>query len=181
MKFIVASTLLAALPAWVHAVIITNSNFDNIQVGKPFEITWSEATGPVTLTLKDGPKDNLETVSQLISGATGESYSWTPASSLPSGTYAIEINDGTDVNYSQQFEVTGGSSSSTSASSTGSRTSSTTITSTTSSETTSSTSSTTSSTSQSTSTSGTTSGTTSTSTSTRSSSSKLNMRDIENH
>ncbi|KAI0385790.1 Ser-Thr-rich glycosyl-phosphatidyl-inositol-anchored membrane family-domain-containing protein [Hypomontagnella monticulosa] len=180
MKFIVASAFLAALPAWVQAVLITNSDFDNIEAGKPFEITWSEATGPVTLTLKDGPSDNLVTVSQITSGATGESFTWTPSTSLPSGTYAIEINDGTDVNYSKQFEVTGGSaSSSTSASSTASRTSSTVTSTTTSSETTSSASSTTSSTSESTSTSGTTSTSSSTRSSSTSSSSKTSAATSE--
>ncbi|KAI1099406.1 Ser-Thr-rich glycosyl-phosphatidyl-inositol-anchored membrane family-domain-containing protein [Jackrogersella minutella] len=117
MKNVFASILLAALPAW--AVQITNSNFDGIAVGKPFEITWSEATGPVTLTLKNGASDNLQTVGEITSGQTGDSYSWTPSTSLATDTYALEINDGTDVNYSKQFELEGGSaSSSTSASST---------------------------------------------------------------
>ncbi|OTA97920.1 hypothetical protein M434DRAFT_391532 [Hypoxylon sp. CO27-5] len=114
MKFTIISAILAAVPAW--AVSITNSNFEGIQVGKPFEITWSGAAGAVTLTLKDGPSDNLQTVDQLTSGQTGDSYTWVPSSSLSTGTYALEINDGTDVNYSQQFEVEGGSVSSTSAS-----------------------------------------------------------------
>ncbi|KAI0148123.1 Ser-Thr-rich glycosyl-phosphatidyl-inositol-anchored membrane family-domain-containing protein [Hypoxylon sp. NC0597] len=114
MKFTIVSAILAAIPAW--AVSITNSNFEGIAVGKPFEITWSGAAGAVTLTLKDGPSDNLQTVGQITSGQTGESYTWVPSSSLSTGTYALEINDGTDVNYSQQFEVSGGSASSTSAS-----------------------------------------------------------------
>ncbi|KAI1773985.1 Ser-Thr-rich glycosyl-phosphatidyl-inositol-anchored membrane family-domain-containing protein [Hypoxylon cercidicola] len=151
MKTAFLATLLAALPAWVSAITITNSNFDGIEVGKAFEVTWSDATGPVTLTLKDGPSENLETVGELTSGETGESYTWVPSSSLPSGTYALEISDGTDVNYSKQFEVTGGSassssSSSSSVSSTASSTStSSTVSSTTVSSTTSSASATTSS------------------------------------
>ncbi|KAI2618464.1 Ser-Thr-rich glycosyl-phosphatidyl-inositol-anchored membrane family-domain-containing protein [Hypoxylon sp. NC1633] len=148
MKSVIVSVILAALPAWVQAVLITNSNFNGIEAGKPFEITWSGATGAVTLTLKDGPADNLKTVSEIVSGATGESYSWTPSSSLSSGTYALEISDGTDVNYSQQFDVSGGSASSaasstvssTSASSTASSTVSSTSTSTSSSASSSSTS-----------------------------------------
>ncbi|KAI0842843.1 Ser-Thr-rich glycosyl-phosphatidyl-inositol-anchored membrane family-domain-containing protein [Hypoxylon sp. FL0890] len=125
MKFTIFASILAALPAW--AVTITNSNFDNIEVGKPFEITWSGATGPVTLTLKDGSSDNLQTVGEITSGQTGESYTWVPDSSLSTGTYALEINDGTDVNYSKQFDVEGGSASSTPASITVSSTLSTSI------------------------------------------------------
>ncbi|KAI1468637.1 Ser-Thr-rich glycosyl-phosphatidyl-inositol-anchored membrane family-domain-containing protein [Daldinia caldariorum] len=123
MKVSFVSAVLAVLPAWVNAVVITNSNFDDIEVGKPFEVTWSDAAGPVSLTLKDGPSDNLKTVSELTSGETGTSYTWVPSSDLSSGTYALEINDGSDVNYSQQFEISGGSASGTSASSTVSETS----------------------------------------------------------
>ncbi|KAI1390281.1 Ser-Thr-rich glycosyl-phosphatidyl-inositol-anchored membrane family-domain-containing protein [Hypoxylon trugodes] len=118
MKSLSLVAILAALPAWVSAVLITNSNFEGITAGKPFEITWSDAAGPVTLTLKDGPAGNLETVGEITSGQTGESYTWVPSASLPSGTtYALEISDGTDVNYSKQFSVEGGSASSSASSS----------------------------------------------------------------
>ncbi|KAI1660187.1 Ser-Thr-rich glycosyl-phosphatidyl-inositol-anchored membrane family-domain-containing protein [Daldinia decipiens] len=123
MKVSFITTILAALPAWVSAVAITNTNFNGIQAGKAFEVTWSDAVGPVSLTLKDGPSDNLKTVSEITSGQTGTSYTWVPSSSLPSGTYALEINDGSEVNYSQQFEISGGSASSSSVSTTASQTS----------------------------------------------------------
>ncbi|KAI6093263.1 Ser-Thr-rich glycosyl-phosphatidyl-inositol-anchored membrane family-domain-containing protein [Hypoxylon rubiginosum] len=152
MKTAFLATFLAAIPAWVSAVMITNTNFDGVEAGKAFEVTWSDATGPVTLTLKDGPAENLNTVGEITSGETGESYTWIPDSSLPSGTYAIEISDGTDVNYSKQFDIAGGSASSSSAISTTSATStSTVVSSTTASSTTSSASSTSSSASSSTS------------------------------
>ncbi|KAI1461900.1 Ser-Thr-rich glycosyl-phosphatidyl-inositol-anchored membrane family-domain-containing protein [Annulohypoxylon moriforme] len=123
MKNVFVTILLAALPAW--AVQFTNTNFDGITAGKPFDITWTDASGSVTLTLKNGESDNLQTVGEITSGQTGESYTWTPSTSLASGTYALEINDGTEVNYSKQFEITGGSSSATSSSTTASSTSST--------------------------------------------------------
>lgn len=66
MKYTVLAAILAALPAWVSAVLITNSNFNDVEAGKPFDITWSEATGAVTLTLKDGPSDNLQTVGEIV-------------------------------------------------------------------------------------------------------------------
>ncbi|KAI1075820.1 hypothetical protein F5B20DRAFT_584985 [Whalleya microplaca] len=111
MKSVIYSALLAALSGLANAVIITNSNFDGIEAGQPFEITWDEATGPVTLTLKSGAANNLNTVAQITTGATGSSFTWTPATSLASGQYAFEISDGTNVNYSQQFPISGGSAS----------------------------------------------------------------------
>ncbi|KAI5861736.1 Ser-Thr-rich glycosyl-phosphatidyl-inositol-anchored membrane family-domain-containing protein [Durotheca rogersii] len=113
MKFTILPAVLAALPGLVDAVIITNSNFDGIRAGQAFEITWDEALGPVSITLKEGNADNLQTVAELTSNQTGDSYTWVPSSSLPTGTYALEINDGTDVNYSEQFQVQGGAASST--------------------------------------------------------------------
>lgn len=65
MKSFTIAAILAALPAWVNAVAITNTNFDGIEAGKPFEVTWSGAAGPVAITLKDGAADNLQTVSEL--------------------------------------------------------------------------------------------------------------------
>lgn len=65
MKTAFLATFLAAIPAWVSAVMITNTNFDGVEAGKAFEVTWSDATGPVTLTLKDGPAENLNTVGEI--------------------------------------------------------------------------------------------------------------------
>ncbi|RYP76148.1 hypothetical protein DL771_001972 [Monosporascus sp. 5C6A] len=109
MKFTISSIVFAGLAT--ARVILTNSDFSDITAGEPFTITWSDATGPVTLTLKDGPADDLSTVSVITSGQTGESFTWTPSESLPSGTYALEISDGSDINYSSQFEVSGGAAS----------------------------------------------------------------------
>ncbi|KAI0175569.1 hypothetical protein GGR52DRAFT_537276 [Hypoxylon sp. FL1284] len=128
MKSIVLAAFLAALPAW--AVEITNSNFDGIQTGQPFDITWSDAAGAVTLTLKNGSSDNLQTVGEITSGQTGESYTWTPDTSLTSGTYALEIDDGTDTNYSPQFDIAGASASASSSASVSSTASSTSVSST---------------------------------------------------
>lgn len=108
MKFIVSSLIFAGL-AYAQ-VAFTNSDFSEIEAGTPFEITWAEATGPVTITLKTGPSDNLETVTTIASNQSGESFSWTPSATLsPGEQYALEITDGTDVNYSVQFTVGGGS------------------------------------------------------------------------
>lgn len=46
--------LLAATCSVSQALRFTNSNFHNITVGTPFNITWTDASGPVTLTLLKG-------------------------------------------------------------------------------------------------------------------------------
>ena len=131
MKFIILS-IFASLAS---AVSFTNSagDFADIEVGKPFEISWTDAQGPVTVTLKSGPSDNLVDVSTITcefplrcldrwlppiqdpsangstAGETGDSFTWTPPSDLSEGTrYAFEITDGGEVNYSEQFLVAGG-------------------------------------------------------------------------
>ncbi|KAK5629823.1 hypothetical protein RRF57_005538 [Xylaria bambusicola] len=107
----------------MKAVELTNSNFDGIEAGSTFEITWDDAEGPVTLTLKNGPENDLQTVEAITSGASGGSYVWNVDSNLVSGDYAIEITDGVDVNYSQMFPVAGTDAPSSTASSTGTVTS----------------------------------------------------------
>ncbi|OLN88796.1 hypothetical protein CCHL11_01990 [Colletotrichum chlorophyti] len=100
------SILVAGLAAIAQAVELTNSNYD-IQAGQPFEITWTNAQGPVTLTLKNGPETNLQDVSVITSGASGNSFTWTPSASLPTDQYAIQITDGSGTpNYSPQFTLT---------------------------------------------------------------------------
>jgi hypothetical protein len=60
-----SSALLAAtILAVTKAAQFTNTaaEFDAITAGTPFNITWADASGPVTLILKDGPINNLQTV-----------------------------------------------------------------------------------------------------------------------
>ncbi|KAI9647562.1 hypothetical protein NHQ30_003947 [Ciborinia camelliae] len=97
--------LAAAAATLASAVELTNPSF-NVAAGSPFNITWANADGPVTLTLKDGPSTNLHTVTVIGSGLTGGSHTWTPPVSLDSGIYAIEISDSSsDPNYSVQFPI----------------------------------------------------------------------------
>jgi len=99
----------SALLAITRAAKLTNTadNFNDVTTGKPLTITWAEASGPVTVLLKAGPSTDLRTVSTIASGQTGNSFVWTPESSLPSDTYAIQINDASGVNYSVQFPIKG--------------------------------------------------------------------------
>ncbi|KAH8591984.1 hypothetical protein B0O99DRAFT_718113 [Bisporella sp. PMI_857] len=129
MKF--ASSLLVAAAALISTVSarinITNTVVSGITAGTPYTITWGDATGPVTITLKHGlDANNLEDYEVLVTGGTfpSGSYTWTPPATLPSDNYAFRIQDGTDVdNYSAMFQFFGADSSSTSSSGTVSRTS----------------------------------------------------------
>ncbi|KAI1176662.1 Ser-Thr-rich glycosyl-phosphatidyl-inositol-anchored membrane family-domain-containing protein [Nemania sp. FL0916] len=128
MKVVISSVVLAACLSLVGAEVhLTNSNFDGIESGSTFEITWDDAQGPVTLKLKDGSEDNLQDVETITTGASGDSYSWS-VDSLPTGEYAIEISDGSDVNYSKMFTIEGTADSSSSSSATPSASSSATST-----------------------------------------------------
>jgi len=104
-RSIVAGLLLAA----TEAVQLTNKaqDYTGVTAGKPLAITWAQATGPVTILLKTGPSTNLRTVSTIASGQTGTSYVWTPDTTTPSGTYALEIQDSNGPNYSMQFPISG--------------------------------------------------------------------------
>ncbi|TLS24773.1 hypothetical protein PpBr36_08641 [Pyricularia pennisetigena] len=118
MKFTL-SACVAFLAAIAEArVQFTNSNFA-VEADKPFELTWSGATGPVTIYLKDGPSTNLRTVETLASDVSGGKVTVTlKASQLKSGTYAFGIKDtsGEPENYSQQFNIVGTGAASTTAS-----------------------------------------------------------------
>ena len=65
MKFIISSILLAGLASAKVALTNSAGDFADVEAGKPFEITWTDAQGPVTVTLKRGPSDNLSTVSTI--------------------------------------------------------------------------------------------------------------------
>ncbi|TVY37315.1 hypothetical protein LSUB1_G004983 [Lachnellula subtilissima] len=96
----------AALVGVNAAVNLTNTDYV-ITVGKTFSIGWAGASGPVTLTLKNGAALDLKTVSTITSGSTTSPYVWTVPSDLPIGNYAIEITDGTTTNYSPDFGLMG--------------------------------------------------------------------------
>lgn len=59
-----SAVVLAALAATASAVKFTNPAV-NPEPGKPFELTWTEAEGPVTINLKGGSSDNLQTIETL--------------------------------------------------------------------------------------------------------------------
>ncbi|KAI9884149.1 MAG: hypothetical protein M1823_004065 [Watsoniomyces obsoletus] len=89
----------------------------SVTAGQPVTVTYSGGTGPVTIRLRRGDPGNLQTVGVLTSTASGGTYSWTPESTLPSGTnYALEISEGSSVNYSGLISLAGSGSPSASSS-----------------------------------------------------------------
>lgn len=105
-------SVLAALSiAASEAVILTNSAFTGIEAGSPFQITYAEAVGAVTVFQATGTPDNVIRGAAIgsSSGASG-SIPWTPASG---GNFALVIVDAgapegpTNPNYSPFFSVSG--------------------------------------------------------------------------
>ncbi|EHK98821.1 hypothetical protein M7I_5329 [Glarea lozoyensis 74030] len=105
-----STALIAAVAfGFANAVSFTNSAFNGITAGQPIELTWTDASGPVTITLKNGASTDLQTVSVVASGQTGSSFTWSVPSTLTQDTYALEITDSSATpNYSPQFELIGG-------------------------------------------------------------------------
>ncbi|KAF2436622.1 hypothetical protein EJ08DRAFT_655595 [Tothia fuscella] len=105
---------LAVFTASAVAEIAFTSIPDAVEAGKSYTITWTstDLTTPATIILRAGNSANLDTIETVTTNALGGSFSWTPATSLPNaGTYALQITQGADINYSKQFPLTGGSNS----------------------------------------------------------------------
>lgn len=102
-----AGVIVAAIVAAVQAV-----RFDfpaggfTPQMGVPITLSWSEANGPVTITLKNGASQDLQDVRVIVSSSTASSFVWTPQN-LPADSYALEITDGQDTNFSPTFSLAG--------------------------------------------------------------------------
>jgi hypothetical protein len=104
----VSAVLSTAFLALANAASFTNTEI-NPEPGKPFTLTWSDASGPVNIVLRHGDPKNLDTVETLVSGATGTSATVTlDPDELPSGNYAFMIVDGSGKeNYSALFPFSG--------------------------------------------------------------------------
>jgi hypothetical protein len=69
MTKIIFTTLLAAFAIVAQAVKLTNSDWD-VVAGETFIIGWTGAEGQVSIRLKSGPANGLQTV-QEIAGSCG--------------------------------------------------------------------------------------------------------------
>ena len=85
---------LAALAA-AQSQVLTFTRVPNpITDGEPQAITYAtnDTSSPVTIILRQGAANNLQTVDTLTSNANGGQFIWTPPKSLPNGAdYALEI------------------------------------------------------------------------------------------
>lgn len=111
------TTLVAGAAYVATALAQVNIAFTSVPVaavvGQQTNITWGGGDGvtPVTITLRKGDPQNLQTVSTLTSTGSNGFFLWTPDSSLATGNdYALQITQGqSDINYSGPFAVVGGS------------------------------------------------------------------------
>ncbi|KAK1244953.1 hypothetical protein MKX08_004582 [Trichoderma sp. CBMAI-0020] len=100
----------------------TNLSFD-VEVGKPFTITFAGCASGCDIELQTGSSKDLKDVKVLATGVTGSSTTVT-LDKIPSGTYNFKITDSNgESNYSAQFPVQGDVAASASASSASSETS----------------------------------------------------------
>ncbi|SMY19619.1 unnamed protein product [Zymoseptoria tritici ST99CH_1A5] len=121
--------LLSAFAAMAYAQAVSEVLYftrviNPVTAGMQTAITYAtnDTTSPVTILLKKGPSGDLKTVSTLTDSATNGQFIWTPSTSLENGVnYALEITQGTQLNYFGPFQIQGatgeGSSSSSSSSS----------------------------------------------------------------
>lgn len=112
-KAIIVSGLVALAAA--QSSVLTFTHVPNpVTDGQAQAITYStnDTTSPVTIILRKGLSGNLQTVQTLTAAATSGQYIWTPAKTLPNGDdYALEITQGTQINYFGPFVVQGASAS----------------------------------------------------------------------
>ncbi|PVH85966.1 hypothetical protein DL98DRAFT_567840 [Cadophora sp. DSE1049] len=106
MKLLSVLALVAAALRSISALRFTNTNFNNITIGEPFNLTWSDASGPVEITLLKGATPAFFASAGNL---TSTFHMWTPSTDLYRDVYDIVFKDGTNVPvYSFQFEILGG-------------------------------------------------------------------------
>lgn len=119
----------AALISSAFAVTIDTYPTTGVEAGKSYTITYSPKDQPATFILRKGLSTDLQTIATVGTGQGG-SFTWTVDKALPNGAdYALQVTQGSEINYSGQFPLTGGSASVSSAASSGSQTSTTVVTS----------------------------------------------------
>lgn len=108
-----SALIIAALAAVAQAIRFDfpGNGFTPV-TGEPITLNFSEGVpgDTATITLKNGPSSNLQEVEVIGTVEIGEdgtgSFTWTP-SDVVSGTYALEISDSEDENWSPQFTLVG--------------------------------------------------------------------------
>ncbi|RPB29197.1 hypothetical protein L211DRAFT_845193 [Terfezia boudieri ATCC MYA-4762] len=117
MKFFVSATTAVtffAVLASAYNGFANPAEGEVIPAGKPYLIKWTADTeGPVALTLRKGPRNNLDTLYQIVMlEYNWGNYTWDVPANTPAGKdYAFEMKWGKDprpedVNYTGHFEIT---------------------------------------------------------------------------
>jgi len=104
------ATCFAALAAAQSAVLTFTHVPNPITDGQAQAITYTtnDTTTPVTILLRKGASLSLQTVSTLTTSATGGQFIWTPPKSLANGIdYALQITQGSQINYFGPFTIQG--------------------------------------------------------------------------
>ncbi|EOA88770.1 uncharacterized protein SETTUDRAFT_51857, partial [Exserohilum turcica Et28A] len=111
MRFFQTILSTAAFAALVAALEINQFPAQGVVAGQTYTITYSPADNtPTTFILRQGKSTDLNTIETITTTATGGKFEWTPSKSLPNQPdYALEIKQGSVINYSAQFPLTGGS------------------------------------------------------------------------
>ncbi|KAF2718823.1 hypothetical protein K431DRAFT_252503 [Polychaeton citri CBS 116435] len=99
--------------ASAQSSVLTFTRVPNpITVGQAVALTYAtnDTESPVSIILRKGTSTNLQTVATLTDNATGGQYIWTPTRELSTDNdYALEITQGSQVNYFGPFSIQGGS------------------------------------------------------------------------
>lgn len=98
----------AALVAAAAALEI-NEFPKTVEPGKTYNVTYSpKDSTPTTFILRKGDNDNLDDIKTLTTTATGGVFQWTIDSTLPNAKdYALEIKQGSVINYIGPISLTG--------------------------------------------------------------------------
>lgn len=80
-----------------------------VEAGKTYTVTYSPADDtPTTFILRQGENEDLKTVSTLTTAATNGKFTWSVSEDLPNASnYALEIKQGSIVNYIGPISLTG--------------------------------------------------------------------------
>jgi cobalamin biosynthesis Mg chelatase CobN len=107
MKYSIALVAAAATIAMARPKFL-NTNFDLVP-GQPFTLEFSGCETGCDIILQNGDSKNLKDVQTLIKDTKGPKETLTLSPSFPKDTYAFKIvaNDGSDPNYSEQFQFEG--------------------------------------------------------------------------
>ncbi|KAK3618690.1 hypothetical protein LTR56_024477 [Elasticomyces elasticus] len=107
-RFLLASSLAALAAAQSASLTFTHVN-NPITDGQAQALTYStnDTTTPVTIILRKGLATDLQTVSTLTTSATGGQFVWTPTCLVDGVDYALQISQGSQVNYFGPFVIQG--------------------------------------------------------------------------